>query len=97
MSEQPAKPVVPALDLESEDSGSVITRKKTFSERVKGAGKSIKKIVTPRYRSSSVSEVEKQPAVEAEAKAEYVKEEVTDKVEKESYVEVAKKAAKKAL
>ena len=70
MSEQPAKPVVPALDLESEDSGSVITRKKTFSERVKGAGKSIKKIVTPRSRSSSVSEVEKQPAVEAEAKAE---------------------------
>lgn len=108
MSEQPSKPVVPVLDLESEDSGSSISRKKTFSERVKGAGKSIKKIVTPRSRSSSVNETEetkvKDTAAAAAASAPAVdtKETVATATdassgEKESYVEIAKKAAKKAL
>ena len=98
MSEQPpAKPVVPALDLESEDSGSGITRKKTFSERVKGAGKTIKKIVTPRSRTSSMSEVEEAAVTKKETAVEATESAGEKKVEKESYVEVAKKAAKKAL
>lgn len=99
MTEQPAKPVVPTLDLDTEDSSSTVPRKKTFSDRVQQAGKSIKKIVTPRSRSSSKGEPEeKKEAVVVEKKdtaASVTAGNDTDK--KESYAEIAKKAAKKAL
>ena len=71
------KPVVPTLDLEKTESSGSVTKKKSLTKKFAGG---LKKIVTPRSRTSSMSSV--QSATET-AKEEPVK---------ETYADIAKKA-----